>query len=142
MNIEETERRVWNWGRWAGASEGGIHECASAERRYVPPRPDEIEAEKKARAPLDVRDAERVELAITRLRFAQHRRLVVEFYCYREPKRKLMRQLGIYQDEVFDALRWSALGAVSRLLEAVDAIEDAKRKPLAKRKLGVYKVHP
>ena len=140
MNTDETERRVWNWGRWACSAEGGVHSCASAERRYVPPRADEAEAEKKAREPLDVRDAERVELAITRMRFGQHRRLLVDFYCWRLPKQRLLKKYSTTQD-LLDAARWSALGAVSCQLEAVDAAEAAKRQPLALRKPQAYKVH-
>lgn len=133
MNVQETERRVWNWVRWSREGQGGRGRCVSAEHNYVAPRADEEQAARKADVPVDPRDAELVERGIHRLQQRRDRQLLISYYIGREPRELVRRRLLIPQG-LLEAFRLVAMGALQYQLEQLDHQAAVTRDLLAKRK--------
>ena len=131
IDVVRVKARVWNWGRWARSDSGCNGHCASAEHRYVPPRPDDLALERHASQPIDVADAERVEQAIKHIRFALDRTFLVMLYAEGRPQQEICRKLRILQP-LFEAFHQRVLGGVAYELECVDG------RALARTRARVY----
>lgn len=93
VDLNEIERRIWNWSDWLGNGRPPRGCCASAERMYLAPAVDDGRLEPFRRTPVDVRDAELLERAICLLP-PKGRRFVVLYYHERRPLQRIDRRLS------------------------------------------------
>lgn len=109
----EIERRLDNWAAWArGGFNAGPGRCGSAEGRYLPPRDDEGDRLKQSsRPPIDVRDAERVEYCVLRIRNRVERELLVWWFVQHRDKTYLAKRLNV-RPMLVEAYVWKAVGAL------------------------------
>lgn len=116
---DRIEERMRNWARWAIQSNGpGYGQCASAEHMYVAPKEaDDVGAERIARETdtIDIRDACRIEDAITRMK-PSHQAFLRAWYVYRAHPKAMARTFNVGQWALVPTL-WVLLGRMTRHLE-------------------------
>lgn len=122
----EIENRLENWGAWARSGSGGHGACGSAERRYVPPRDDDnTRAERQAREPIMVVDAELIEQAVLGVgrRNPTARKLLVMRYVEQAPIMAMAKSLNV-RPMLVEPYVLSAQGAV---LGQIDLLKRSSR---------------
>jgi hypothetical protein len=128
--------RIDNWARWARSDGDPQMTCASAERFYVPPRPDEQKAAAGARAPIDERDAELLERAYQAIPYPLERVFLRLWYVRRSPVKKIAKavQLRPALLESFNQRCLLDLGNSLRLLEHQEALALRNKSPYNRQK--------
>lgn len=127
IDIVRMESRCWNWGRWAYEGTGGVGHCASAEHRYVAPRPDNEKLQNAYALPrIDVGDAECIEAGIVALRCEPDRRFLKMLWVDGRSEKEICRKLHIHP-KLFEAFNLRVLGALSYRLEEIAAGRGVKQ---------------
>lgn len=126
--LEAMDARAVNWGRWSRAGCGLQRmTCASAEGRYVAPRPDDERVTAAGREPLDVDGAERFERAVCSLPGQFERKFLVMVYVVGRPRAEVARRFRLASTDMVEAFRRRALGAVSERMGSPDEVRLIRR---------------
>lgn len=130
--LELMDARAVNWGRWAGGGGlGSPGRCASAESRYVAPRPDDEMTARAALPPVDVDGAERFERAVCGLPGQMERRFLKLLYVQCCTRPELARKMRLHNAEMVEVFRRRSLCAVSEAMGSADSVRLIRRgKPI------------
>ncbi|MDP3208421.1 MAG: hypothetical protein Q8M65_04660 [Rhodoglobus sp.] len=121
VQVKHLETRLQNWAAWSRSGSSVQGTCASAERRYVPPRDDdETRARLLGREPIWFGDAELVDAAVARLREADLKQMITLQYLDRYD---IASMAGFYRTTVM-MLRARRLTAFSALQDILDSMAD------------------
>lgn len=127
--VQRLEARMWNWGRWASGCGVIRQRCASAEGAYDAPSWEGEKLEALASAPVDLVDAERVELALQKLMRGE-RQILVAIYAKRWDKYEISRKLRFHV-KLFEPAKLKILTRFSSVLADAAAITLIRRgKPI------------
>ena len=138
--IAHTEDRLLNWGRWATSLGAVRSTCASMERYYVAPRPDDAAVD-RVRAAIDVNDAELVERVVVSFTGRNQRRFILGLWGRRRSASELARQCG-FDHKLFDGYRRLVVIAVAKRLAKAEARHVGYFARLAKFACQDYDLHP
>lgn len=113
----ETSARLENWGRWARSGGSSQGRCGSIEGRYIREKNDgEERLAKASRIPIDVCDAEVLEVVVIALRGARMRAILVARFADQMTRVEICRKLKIHWSLFEPSLR-RAVYEVARALD-------------------------